>query len=493
MRRQTKSPAKSPVAPPRLPRNVGVYAPRRGANKVVDVEERPRVLGMPLVAVVAGTVLLGVLAASLTYAAAKPEREKRRPVAAAASAAVAGAAAEAAPAERKSGSSRGSAATDGRARLADPEQFQGNVVLVLERLNPADERDVYRTLERYEVGGGKPRENADRLVAVLTKLVGDDDVRVRRGAIALLARIAPDVLITDPFSGALCDEDAGVRREAVIGRARHGMSRHWPSVMPLARDEDPSVRIAAAQALASVARDETRATLLKLLADSSDDVVEAAAEAVARGARDVAPPEALAAVRSDRPRVRAAAIHVLAAAHGPKCLDPIVSLLDDPADEVRRQAIRSLPRFTGEQAKAACEQLVAVASSARRPATDRFEALQALSRTAVAPAPDAIHGVATSAAEPFVRLAAARTLLGLRDSRACAILAELAGTKASPACHYQVAEFVSANASATLRAMDAAKPAGDDPAAWRPLVASLETAVRRDGFTYRPEPLTLRW
>ena len=489
MRRQTKP----FFAPPRLPRNVGVQTRRRLANKVVDVEEPPRVFGMPVVAVVAGTVLLGVLAASLTYAAAKPEREPRRRISPATSEVLAGTADQAAPEGRKAESVRGSASSDGRARLADPEQFEANVALVLERLNPADERDVYRTLERYEVGAGKPRENADRLVAVLTKLAGDQDVRVRRGSLALLARIAPDVLITDPFSGALCDEDAGVRREAVIGRARHGMSRHWPSVMPLARDEDESVRIAAAQALASVPRDEARAMLLKLLADRSDGVVEAAAVAVARSARDVPPQEALAAIRSDRARVRAAAVHILAASHGPKCLDPIVSLLDDPADEVRRQAIQSLPRFTGGEAKAACDQLVAVASSARRPATDRFEALQALARTAVGPSADAIHRVATSAAEPIVRLAAARTLLGLGDSRACAILAELAGTKASPACHYQVAEFVSANASAALRAVDAAKPRTDDPAAWRPLVASLEVAVRRDGFSYRPEPLTLRW
>ncbi len=488
MRRQTSS----PFAPPRLPRNVGVSASRRKSNQVVDVEERPRVVGLPVAAVVAGTVLLGVLAATLTYSAARPSRDPRR--AAAPTAKVdAGGTADGAEG-RKAGESKGGAGSSGgSARLADPEQFEANVVLVLQRLDASDERDVYRTLERYDAGADGQRERVDRLVGVLAKLVGHEDVRVRRGALALLARVPTEVLTTDPFSGAMCDEDPAVRREAVIGRARHGLSRHWPSVLPLTRDEDVAVRIAAAQALASVGRDDVRAALAKLLADGSDDVVEAAAAALARTARDVPPPEAVAALRSDRPRVRAAAAHVLAASHGPTCFDPIVSLLDDSTDEVRRQAIQSLPRFTGAEAKAACETLVAIASSARRPATDRFEALQALARTTGKPSADAVHRIATSAEEPLVRLAAARTLLGLSDPRACAILVDLAGTQAGPACHYQVAEFVRSHASETLRALGAAKPLTDDAAGWRPLVASLEVAVRRDGFSFRPEPLTLRW
>jgi HEAT repeat protein len=488
MRRQ----ATSPFAPPRLPRNVGIHPSHRQARQVVDVEERPRVLGLPVAAVVASTVLLGVLVATLTYSAARPSRDPRRAVAPAATVG-AGGTKDSAEARKAGETKGGSRSSGGSARLADPEQFEANVVLVLQRLDASDERDLYRTLERYDAGAGGQRERVDRLVGVLAKLVGHEDVRVRRGALALLARVPTEVLPSDPFTGAMCDQDPAVRREAVIGRARHGMSRHWPAVLPLARDEDATVRIAAAQALASVGRDDVRAVLAKLLADDSDDVVEAAAVSLARTARDVPPPEALAALRSDRPRVRAAAAHVLAASHGPNCFDPIVTLLDDSVDEVRRQAIQSLPRFTGELAKAACERLVSVASSPRRPATDRFEALQALARTPAGPSADAVHRIATSADEPFVRLAAARTLLGLGDSRACAILADLAGTQASPTCHYQIAEFVRSHASETLRAIDAAKPLTDDAAGWRPLVASLEVAVRRDGFSYRPEPLALRW
>jgi HEAT repeat protein len=487
MRRQTTS----PVAPPRLPRTAGAIAKRRGSSRVVDVEEPARVLGLPKTAVVVGTVLLGVLAASLTYAAASPRRDSHRTAATAVKTAeIADGAAKAAAEEKKDAVRTAGA---GRARLADPEQFEANVILVLERLNAADERDVYRALERYEVAAGAPRENVDRLVSVLTKLVGDADARVRRGALALLARISPDALLTDPFTGALCDEDATVRREAVIGRGRHGVARHWPSVLPLARDEDASVRAAAAQALASVARDEVREALLRLLSDSSDDVVEAAAEALARGAREVSPQETLAALHSDRPRVRTAAAHVLAAANGPQGLDPVLALVDDPVDEVRRQAIRSLPRFTGAQAGAVCGKLLAIATSDRRPSTDRFEALQALSRTASQPSADAVHRIAVSGSDPLVRLAAARTLLGLSDSRACAILADLTGTQAGPACHYKIAEFVARHADAALRAVDAVTPRADDPAGWRPLVTSLEVAVRRDGFSYRPESLTLRF
>lgn len=480
----------APIAPPRWPRSAGAGAQRHASSRVVDVEEPTRVLGLPTAAVVAGTLLLGTLAAILTYAAAKPGREHRKALAPVTSAVENGTADSAVkPAEEKKGGSRAS----GRARLADPEQFEANVVLVLERLNADDERDVYRTIERYEAGAGAPRENVDRLVGVLTKLVGDDNVRVRRGALAVLARISPDALLSDPFTGAMCDQDASVRRQAVIGRGRHGVSRHWPVVLPLTRDEDASVRMAAAQALASVNRDEVRDALVRLLSDGSDDVVETAAEALARSARDVPPQDALAAVRSERPRVRTAAAHVLAASHAPRCLEPIVALLDDPVDEVRQQAIRSLPNFTGTEAKAVCAKLVAIASSDRRATIDRFEALQALSRTETPPSADSVHGIAQTAADPLVRLAAARTLLGLGDSRACAILVDLTATKAGPACHYQVADFVSKHAAATLRALDAATPRADDPAGWRPLVASLEVAVRRDGFSYRPEALTLRF
>jgi HEAT repeat protein len=342
-------------------------------------------------------------------------------------------------------------------------------------------------------GAGEPPRSADALeqtIDALLDLARSEDAVVRRGAIAVLARIPEAELSTDPFRDALEDRDPQVRREAVIGRSRHELATNWESIVRAARDEDASVRAAAAQALGDVKRPEARTTLASLLADPSDDVVDAAAAVFARRLTQAPPPAVFAAVHSERPRVRAAAARIFGDCHAAECLVPLAGLLDDTAWIVRREAIRQLARFP---TPAACARVAAVAQDGTRSRTDRFEALQALAHMESAPDVEPIALTAVKDPDPVLRLVAARTLLSRGDPRACPTLVNLLSTETGPHCDFEDRKFVRTTAAATLRAATGAAFGDADVEGWRRIAAEFSQRTREPEFTYSPEYLPERW
>jgi HEAT repeat protein len=383
---------------------------------------------------------------------------------------------------------------------SDPsdEAFDAQLTARLAKLDVDNERSIYALLETYGASRADgPPAPVERFVAAALRLSKHGEPIVRAGAFAVLGRVPRSALRSDPFTTALSDADARVRREAVVGRTLQGLDDHWRGLLPRATDEDARVRAAVARALGSVADPTAQAALLKLFADDVDDVVDAAADGLGAKVGGAAPDELLAGAKSARPRVRRATARALAEAHTPECLTPLARLVDDPAWTVQVEAIRGLSRFVGPSAAAACAKLASVAVDSALPRSQRFEALQALAYTETAPVLDALFAVATKDADPALKLAAARTLLARADPRSCAALTSLLETEIGPRCDDEDKQFVRATALATLQ--DAAGPAAKDLAkptsaeAWRKILPSIEARVRETDFEYVAAYLPERW
>jgi HEAT repeat protein len=148
----------------------------------------------------------------------------------------------------------------------------------------------------------------------------DDDPRVRAVALARLVRDAPRAVSRTVWTDA-------------------------------AADDDPAVRLRAAQVAPRLGRAAASSTLLALLADADPWVVEAAAYAIGEHPRPSARAvDALTAATTSHPDplVREAAVAALGALGDPSTLPAVLQACDDkPA--IRRRAVLALAAFEGEQ------------------------------------------------------------------------------------------------------------------------------------------------
>jgi HEAT repeat protein len=148
------------------------------------------------------------------------------------------------------------------------------------------------------------------------------------------------------------DDDPRVRTVALarlVREAPRDVSRTvW---MDAAADDDPRVRLRAAQVAPRLGRSAASSTLLALLADADPWVVEAAAYAIGEHPRPSA--RAVAALTTATtshpdPLVREAAVAALGALGDPSTLPAVLRACDDkPA--IRRRAVLALAAFEGEQ------------------------------------------------------------------------------------------------------------------------------------------------
>jgi len=402
-----------------------------------------------------------------------------------------------APVAAKSGASGG-----GRGGPVEPADrvFDARLAPRLAKLDVRSDRAIFALLESlHAASAASARADVERVFGAAVRLARHEDPTIRAAAIAVLGRVPQFNPSSDPFEPALSDVDPRVRREAVVGRTLQGLSKRWHGLLSLATDDDARVRAAVAQAMGAVSDPQARATLEQLFCDRDDDVVDAAAAALGGKITDAPPEVVLDAAKSERARVRCAAARVLGDARTPECLAPLARLVDDPTWTVRAQAIRGLAAFVGPSAATACAKLQTVADDSNLPRTERFEALQALARTETTPDRDVLLSVATTDADPALRLAAARTLLAWADPRSCGALAALLETDLGAHCDDEDRQFVRATALATLQ--DAAGPklkerapqTSDDAAGWRKLLPELEERVRAPDFEFAPAHLAERW
>jgi HEAT repeat protein len=316
-----------------------------------------------------------------------------------------------------------------------------------------DEGAINRMLLGLGVGVRQRGNDTTRhVVESLTTLAQNERAAVRRGAIALLARMQPGRAVGDPFANAMIDADAGVRRQGVIGRTRHGVGLYWKQMTAHLADPDPGVRAAVAKGLGCVGNQGAREALAVLLRDSDDGVVEAAALSLAAGDASDASAAAFEAAHSPRPNVRRAAAIVFSGGRSADALKQLVALAGDEATTVRREAVWGLSGVGGDAAVEARLAVEAIAFDAERRGRDeRFEAIQGLARTKSEPNRDALLAVAEHDGDALLRLMAARTLALRGDSRALPLLVGFLGSASRAGLDEDEASFVRITADSVLR------------------------------------------
>ena len=148
----------------------------------------------------------------------------------------------------------------------------------------------------------------------------------------------------DDIAARCADEDAGVRRVAVLELAEVTDERAVPLLVQGLRDADPTVREAAAKAL----DEHTGAGVVGALVDALEDPVAAvrlsAAETLAEKKDAASAALLIARVDHPAPFVRAAALRAVRELVTPDALPAALRALSDESPEVRREAWRSLPR-----------------------------------------------------------------------------------------------------------------------------------------------------
>jgi HEAT repeat protein len=361
-------------------------------------------------------------------------------------------------------------------------------------LDADSDLEVRRFLEREGVKEPDPAPEAfQRVAGQLLHLVKSPVVRLRRGALAVLARMDGKLLDADPFTEALGDASPDVRRQAVVGCGRHDIERSWRAVVQLAGDRDERVRATVATALTHAREPDARRALARMLRDDSDFVVDAAATALGQTVDSYAVGDVAAAARSPRSRVRLAAARVLVAAHTGAAVPPLVKLAADPVWEVRREAIVGLGGVRAEDAPDARTALEAIALDAKAPQMDRFEAIQSLASLPAQAGRHALGELAGESADVVLRLVAARTEVAQGDETGIEHLVALLGVTGDVTAEESQYEFVRATAARTLRDVTKQRPRGSTESAWRELLPAITAQFVASPPEYVPERLVAWW
>jgi CRP/FNR family cyclic AMP-dependent transcriptional regulator len=200
--------------------------------------------------------------------------------------------------------------------------------------------DVFRPDE--EPFGGF-RGDADVHASVVAG-TADPDPAVRMVSVEVLADTAPDTVVRDLVPAlvrVLGDADPKIRGAAVRGLARAGDPTGLEATRVLLHDPDPWVRARTAGALPD--DPEAAAVLEEMWRDPRPEFRVAAIGVLGRTGRDHG--QALAALADPAPSVRRAAAEALAASHSARSVEPLVAALADPDPAVEAAAAAALARI----------------------------------------------------------------------------------------------------------------------------------------------------
>lgn len=122
-------------------------------------------------------------------------------------------------------------------------------------------------------------EAPDCLLALVVERMSSPEPRDRVRALELAGRLAAPAL-TRTIEHAVADNDAGVRRAAVVQLG--GRLEAVPALVRALRDQDPGVRLVAARGLDGIEHDDGVTALIEVLQDLDDDVRRTAIDVLAR-------------------------------------------------------------------------------------------------------------------------------------------------------------------------------------------------------------------
>jgi HEAT repeat protein len=187
-----------------------------------------------------------------------------------------------------------------------------------------------------------------RAIATLIAALKDPHSAVRANAAAAVLRI-PDSSFLRPLMNALADDDAEVRRFAVIGLGELGDRKALPQLTLLLQrwrdliDVDAALLVATIEAVGKVGDTNATAVLLPLL-EATDETVLMKVLAALRRLKAPETGSALTRMLSDpRPTIRRLTIDILGRSGDAAALEPLSEILRrEPSHELRAIAARSL-------------------------------------------------------------------------------------------------------------------------------------------------------
>jgi len=199
----------------------------------------------------------------------------------------------------------------------------------------------------------------------------DSDVAPRaKGALVRLHGAAVDADLLERLVRA-----AGKSRQVLIEVAtQRYLPKALPAVVQSASDADPGVRGAAIDALGALGGKEQVPDLVKLLPQATQarerGQIERALLAASSRAGAGAVPDLLPLMRAQDQGVRAVGLHALAGVGGTVALGAVRAALEDPVEDVRDEAVRTLSTWPNNWPEdgAVTEPLLALARSGAKPA-----------------------------------------------------------------------------------------------------------------------------
>jgi HEAT repeat protein len=209
-------------------------------------------------------------------------------------------------------------------------------------------------------------------VPVLLEIAADQDSAISQAALAALARMSGDQLDSE-ILGRLKEAKGKDRQVAIELAGRRGIEKAVVAIVACAQDPEPAIRSAALQTLGTIGGPAQITDLVKLLEQTNDpkgrDDVEAALMAITARAGTGCAQGLLPLAQSDNPRLRIVALHALASAGGSDALKTLTAAVEDKAESVRDEAVRTLSNWpnTWPEDEAITAPLLSVAKSAQKP------------------------------------------------------------------------------------------------------------------------------
>jgi len=186
-------------------------------------------------------------------------------------------------------------------------------------------------------------------VDYLLKAVKDDQPKVCRAAIMALTRIG-DKKAVKPLRKIWKEENnKSIRIAAACAIAKIAQEeKALTTVISGLKDEEPAIRTFAAEALGEVGCDKAISALVGVLGDEDNSVQDAAAASLVKIDRP-AVRALVGALENEKAKVRRIAAKALGAIGDRKAIKPILGLLDDEVAEVRVAAVVALGEIPDEK------------------------------------------------------------------------------------------------------------------------------------------------
>jgi HEAT repeat protein/beta-lactamase regulating signal transducer with metallopeptidase domain len=198
--------------------------------------------------------------------------------------------------------------------------------------------------------GGKTQPSQERVVTALSGALRDEDADVRKEAVFSLAQLR-DASSAAALAGALGDQEGEVRAQAAFALGELRVASAVDAlVKALASDSEAEVRQQAAFALGQIRAESAAPALMAALRDKEGEVRKQAAFALGQIGDPRAVSGLAAAVTDADAEVRQQAVFALGQLRAEEAVGALTGALKDTDEEVRQQAAFALGELRSEKA-----------------------------------------------------------------------------------------------------------------------------------------------